>query len=146
MFIVAEIGVNWEGDFKLLEDLFSNLKKSGCNAVKFQAYNMDMIKEHPLKKRLIKSAVTELNVKKIDELSKRIGIEWFCTPMYPEAVSIIEPYVDKIKIREFDARNFSEGKITTLLESSVAEPAPQADQQTDSSALPTYIMSRSLSL
>ena len=71
MFIVGEIGVNWEGDFELLEDLLSNLKKIDCNAVKFQAYTMDMIKEHPLKERLIKSAITESNVRKLMNYRKK---------------------------------------------------------------------------
>ena len=35
MFIVAEIGVNWEGDFELLENLLSNLKKIGLEGFYF---------------------------------------------------------------------------------------------------------------
>jgi len=116
MFIVAEIGVNWEGDFKLLEDLLSNLKKSGADAVKFQAYDMNMIKEHPLKERLIKSAITKSNVKKIDELSKKIGIEWFCTPMYPEAVTFLEPFVKRYKIRESDGRILMKNTTSPLID------------------------------
>ncbi len=116
MFIVGEIGVNWEGDFELLKDLLSNLEKIGCNAVKFQAYNMDMIKEHPLKERLIKSAVTESNIEKIDELSKKIGIEWFCTPMYPEAVTFLEPFVKRYKIRESDGRILMKNSTSPLID------------------------------
>ncbi|CAD6516707.1 putative N-acetylneuraminate synthase [metagenome] len=116
MFIVGEIGVNWEGNFELLENLLLDLKKSGCDAVKFQAYNMEMIKEHPLKDRLIKSAVTELNIKKIDEISKKIGIEWFCTPMYPEAVTLLEPFVKRYKIREIDGRVLTNNKTSPLID------------------------------
>ncbi len=104
MFIVAEIGVNWEGNFKLLENLLSDLKKIGCHAVKSQAFSTDMIKEHPLRERLVKSAITESNVEKVNELSKKIGKEWFCTPMYPEAVSFLDPFVKRYKIRESDGR------------------------------------------
>jgi sialic acid synthase SpsE len=116
MFIVGEIGVNWEGDFELLEKLLLNLKKSGCNAVKFQAYNMEMIKAHPLKDRLIKSAITESNIKKIDEISKKIGIEWFCTPMYLEAVTLLEPFVNRYKIREVDGRILMDNKTSPLID------------------------------
>jgi len=116
MFIVGEIGVNWEGDFELLEKLLLNLKKSGCDAVKFQAYNMEMIKAHPLKDRLIKSAVTESNIKKIDEVSKKIGIEWFCTPMYLEAVELLEPFVNRYKIREIDGRVLMDNKTSPLID------------------------------
>ena len=116
MFIVGEIGVNWEGDFELLKKLLLNLKKSGCDAVKFQAYNMEMIKAHPLKDRLIKSAVTESNIKKIDEISKKIGIEWFCTPMYLEAVTLLEPFVNRYKIREVDGRILMDNKTSPLID------------------------------
>ena len=116
MFIVGEIGVNWEGDFELLKKLLLNLKKSGCDAVKFQAYNMEMIKAHPLKDRLIKSAVTESNIKKIDEVSKKIGIEWFCTPMYLAAVELLEPFVNRYKIREIDGRVLMDNKTSPLID------------------------------
>jgi sialic acid synthase SpsE len=116
MFIVAEIGVNWEGNFELLENLLLDLKKIDCHAVKFQAYNIDMIKEHPLRDRLMKSAVTELNVEKINELSKKIGIEWFCTPMYPEAVKFLEPFVKRYKIRESDGRVLMKNSTSPLID------------------------------
>jgi len=115
-FIVAEIGVNWEGDFKLLENLLKGVKEIDCNAVKFQAYNMEMIKTHPLKKRLIKSAITESNVNQIDSLAKSVGIEWFCTPMYPEAIAFLEPFVNKYKIREVDGRILLKNQTSPLIE------------------------------
>ena len=116
MFIVAEIGVNWEGNFELLENLLSDLKKIGCHAVKFQAYSVDMVKEHPLRERLVKSAITESNVEKINELSKKIGIEWFCTPMYPEAVTFLDPFVKRYKIRESDGRILMKNLTSPLID------------------------------
>jgi len=44
------------------------------------------------------------NIEIINKFSKSIGIEWFCTPMYPEAVDLLEPYVNRFKIRELDGR------------------------------------------
>lgn len=116
MFIVAEIGVNWEGNFELLENLLINLKKIGCHAVKFQAYSLDMIKDHPLRERLEKSAITESNVEEINELSKKIGIEWFCTPMYPDAVTFLEPFVKRYKVRESDGRILMKNLTSPLIE------------------------------
>ena len=43
VFIVAEIGVNWDGDFELARILMENAKNAGCNAVKFQAFNEKII-------------------------------------------------------------------------------------------------------
>ena len=108
VFVVAEIGVNWEGDFDLVKQMMLESKKCDCDAVKFQAYSKEMIKNHPEKERLLKTAITEENIEKINNISKSIGIEWFCTPMYPEAVDFLNPYVKRFKIRELDGRKILE--------------------------------------
>jgi len=46
-FVVAEIGVNWDGDFELAKEMIKNAKESGCDAVKFQAYQEEIVKNHP---------------------------------------------------------------------------------------------------
>lgn len=115
-FIIAEIGVNWDGDLSLAEDMMIHAKNSGCDAVKFQAFNKSIIVNHPEYERLIKTSISESNVKKINELSQIVGIEWFCTPMYVEAVDFLDPYVKRFKIREFDSRQLLENKTTDLVE------------------------------
>ena len=115
-FIIAEIGVNWDGDLSIAEDMMIHAKNSGCDAVKFQAFNKSIIGNHPEYERLIKTSISESNVKKINELSQTIGIEWFCTPMYVEAVDFLDPYVKRFKIREFDGRQLLENKTTDLVE------------------------------
>jgi N,N'-diacetyllegionaminate synthase len=114
-FIIAEIGVNWDGDFELLKEMMIHAKEAGCDAVKFQAFNKNIIGNHPEYERLIKTSVSESNVKKIDELSKLIGIEWFCTPMFVEAVDFLNPYVKRFKMREFDGRGLLENKSSDLV-------------------------------
>ncbi len=114
-FIVAEIGVNWDGDFTLLEEIMNHAKNSGCDAIKFQSFNKNIIGDHPEYERLIKTSVSESNIKKINELSQTVGIEWFCTPMYIEAIDFLDPYVKRFKIREFDSRQLLENKTTELV-------------------------------
>ena len=104
IFVVAEIGVNWEGNFDLLKNMISTSKKLGCNAVKFQSFNEEMIKNHPQKSRLMKSTISKSNVEEINQIVKAIGIEWFSTPMYLEAVDFLNPFVKKFKIRELDGK------------------------------------------
>ena len=116
MLIIAEIGVNWDGDFQLLKKMLQKAKSVGCDLVKFQAFTKEMIKDHPESDRLIKSSVSTKNVQQINDLSNEIGIEWFCTPMYVEAVDFLNPYVKRFKIREFDSRQLLENKITDLVE------------------------------
>lgn len=115
-FIVAEIGVNWDGDFDLAHQMMVNSKKAGCNAVKFQAFNKSIIGDHPEFERLMKTSISDENITRIDKLSKDVGIEWFCTPMYTEAVDIIDPYVKRFKIREVDGRPLLENKTSKLTE------------------------------
>jgi N,N'-diacetyllegionaminate synthase len=114
MFIVAEIGVNWDGNFDLLKNMMNKSKEIGCNAVKFQAFEPEMVKAHPESKRLLKSAITKDNIQQINDLAKDIGIEWFCTPMYPDAVDFLNPYVKRFKIREFDGRELLENNETEI--------------------------------
>lgn len=108
-FLVAEIGVNWDGDLLLLEHMMKDAKHAGFNAVKFQAFLPETVKNHPESKRLIKSSVSENNIEDINNLSKKIGIEWFATPMYKEAVDLLNPFVKRFKIREIDGRNILNG-------------------------------------
>ena len=115
-FIIAEIGVNWDGDLELAREMMSHAKNSGCDAVKFQAFNEEIVAKHPEHERLIKTAVSKSNVKDIDNLAHVVGIEWFCTPMYAEAVDFLDPYVTRFKIRESDSRQLLENKTTRLLD------------------------------
>lgn len=115
-FVVAEIGVNWDGELSLVKDMMIHAKNSGCDAVKFQAFEEDIVKEHPESSRLMKTSISSENIEDIDRLSKSVGIEWFCTPMYPKAVNLLEPYVKKFKIRVADGREILCNKDTKLFD------------------------------
>lgn len=115
-FVVAEIGVNWDGDFDLAKEMMVKAKETGCNAVKFQAYEEEIVKDHPERIRLMKSTITKLNIDEINHLAKSVGIEWFCTPMYSDAVDLLEPYVHRFKITESDGRPLLENKKSKLFE------------------------------
>lgn len=116
VFVVAEIGVNWDGDFELAREMMFNAKQAGCDAVKFQAYHEQMVKNHPEFLRLTKTAITKINVSTINELAKSVKIEWFCTPMYAEAVEFLDPYVKRFKIRETDGRILLQNKTSDLID------------------------------
>ena len=116
VFVVAEIGVNWDGDFEIAKSMMENARNAGCNAVKFQSFNEDIIKDHPQKSRLFKSSISKNNIEIINELAKETGIEWFCTPMTIDAVKLLNPFVKRFKIREYDSRELIENKITDLFE------------------------------
>ena len=116
VFIVAEIGVNWDGSFELAEVLIKNAKKVGFDAVKFQAFDENIVKDHPESKRLMQSSISQSNVNKINKISREIDMEWFCTPMYADAVNFLEPFVNRYKIRELDGQPLLKNDSTSLIE------------------------------
>ena len=115
VFITAEIGVNWEGDFILLEKMMRNAKNAGCDAIKLQAFDEKIVSEHPKKSRLLKSSVSRDNIEQINSISKKMNIEWYCTPMYPDAIDFLDSFVKRYKIRYSDSLPLHENKTTPLI-------------------------------
>ena len=120
MRLVSEIGVNWDGDFELVKEMMQESSNAGFDLVKFQAFEAKLVANHPQASRVFRSSITPENIGKIDSISNDIGIEWFCTPMYENAISFLDPYVNLYKIREYDGRilltNNSTNMFTKLLE------------------------------
>ena len=104
VFVVAEIGVNWDGNMSIVEELIKKSKKIGCDAVKFQAFNESIVANHPQKERLLKSSINFSNIEKIESIAKSSQMEWFCTPMYLDAVDLLDPYVKRYKLRQKDGQ------------------------------------------
>lgn len=97
-FLVAEIGSNWEGSLSKAKKIILECKKAGANAVKFQMWRAeDLYPKHPLFKQIKKSELSFKNVEKIKRYSDSIGIEFFCSAFYPEAVDFLE----KINIKRY---------------------------------------------
>jgi len=115
VFVVAEIGVNWDGDFELAKEMMQNAKNAGCDAVKFQAYREELVKDHPEHLRLEKATISPKNIEMINKIANEVGIEWFCTPMYPGAVDFLNNYVKRFKIRVYDGKPLFENKDSELI-------------------------------
>jgi len=92
-FLTAELGTNWKGDFEILDRMVNRCKKAGVNAVKFQALSDDLINRHPEWDWYGNSSI---------QPGTHYGIEWFCTPCYPQAVDFLDVYVKRWKIRSAD--------------------------------------------
>ena len=90
IYIIAEIGINHNGDIDTCKDLISVAKKAGCNAVKFQKRDiesvytkeyLDSYRESPwgstqrAQKQGLEFSVSEF--KEIDEYCKHMKISWF---------------------------------------------------------------------
>ena len=91
-------------------------KNVGFDAVKLQAFDEKIVLEHPKKDRLLRSSVSSDNIEQINSISKKIDIEWYCTPMYPDAIDFLDPFVSRYKIREFDGRQTIQNNETDLFQ------------------------------
>ena len=98
-FIIAEIASNWEGNIAKAEQLIQESKNAGVNAVKFQMWRANDLynKKHPNWKFIKKSELTFDRAKNLKSIADKIGIEFFCSAFYPEAVNFLE----SIKIKRY---------------------------------------------
>ncbi len=92
IYIIAEIGINHNGDINIAKNLIKVAKDAGCDAVKFQKRTVELIyskelldspRESPwgTTQREQKLGL-EFNIdqyKEIDRYCKEIGIEWFAS-------------------------------------------------------------------
>ena len=90
--IVAEIGSNWEGSLSKAKKLIRLSKKAGADAVKFQVWRAKDLysSKHPHWKDIKKSELSFKKIKILKKYSDEIGIEFFCSAFYPEAIDFLE--------------------------------------------------------
>ena len=98
-FIVAEIASNWEGSLSKATKLIRESKNAGANAVKFQMWRADDLynKKHPNWKFIKKSEITFEKAKKLKKIADKVGIEFFCSAFYPDAIEFLE----KLKVKRY---------------------------------------------
>ena len=98
-FIVAEIASNWEGSFTKATKLIQESKNAGADAVKFQMWRANDLynNKHPNWKFIKKSEITFEKAKKLKKIADKIGIEFFCSAFYPDAIEILE----KLKVKRY---------------------------------------------
>jgi N,N'-diacetyllegionaminate synthase len=91
-FIVAEIASNWEGNISKAKKLILNCRNAGANAVKFQIWRAEDLyqKNHPEWENIKKSELNFEKVKILKTYCDSIGIEFFASVFYPEAVDFLE--------------------------------------------------------
>ena len=98
-FIVAEIASNWEGNLSTAKKIIRKSKQAGADAVKFQMWRaVDLYStKHPLWKFIKKSELTFSVASKFKKICDDMGIEFFCSAFYPEAVT----FLSKLGVKKF---------------------------------------------
>lgn len=117
-FIIAEIGINHEGNFKTAKKLIFNAKMCGADAVKFQVFNPNTLASKKSKKSSFqKKSIGEESLEKmwkrlslsfkefeiLRKYAKKIKIKFICTAFDFESLNIVKKLkVDAIKIASSD--------------------------------------------
>ena len=106
IYIIAEIGINHNGDLSIAKKLIDIAKVAGCDVVKFQKRNPDVcVPEH--QKSVMRDTpwgrMTYLEYKykvefgkkeydEIDEYCKNVGIKWTASPWDLDSLDFLNQY------------------------------------------------------
>jgi len=104
-FVIAEIGINHNGDLGLAKQLIKAAKDAGCDSVKFQKRTVDVVytSEELAKPRENPFGATNGDLKRgleltveayseIDRYCKELGIIWFASPWDEGSVDFLEQF------------------------------------------------------
>lgn len=120
VFVIAEIGVNHEGDLDLAKQMILDAKNNGADAVKFQTYKAEKIasqnspgywdfnEESTRSQFELFKKYDSFNIsdyKALKDFSDSIEIEFMSTPFDLEAVDIVDDLVRVFKISSSDITN-----------------------------------------
>jgi len=104
-YIIAEVGINHNGDIKLAKELIKLAKESGCDAVKFQKRTVDVVytrEELALPRESVFGKTNgdlkrglefgEREYSQIDEYCKKLDIDWFASCWDEASVDFIDRF------------------------------------------------------
>lgn len=105
-FVVAEIGINHNGDVAIAKRLIASAVAAGCDAVKFQKRTVDVVytEEELARPRESPFGTTNGDLKRglefgradydeIDRYCKTVGIMWTASPWDYDSVDFLESYL-----------------------------------------------------
>jgi len=108
IFIIAELGINHNGDLSIAKQLIDLAASVGCNAVKFQKRTIDLVYlqeflDSPRKSpwgntqraQKIGLEFSDSDYHEIDEYCKKVGIDWFASAWDVES---------QLFLRQFDLK------------------------------------------
>lgn len=107
-FIIAEAGINHNGNLSFALKMVEEAKKNGADAIKFQTYATEkrVKKDNPVYSILKECELSQNEQLKIKEYADEIGIIFFSTPFDEESVDFLKNLkVPLIKIASFDIVN-----------------------------------------
>ena len=106
--IIAEVGINHDGDMEKAIKLIKEAKKSGADSVKLQTYITEyrVPKDHSIYGILKQCELSHVHQKELFDLGADLGITVFSTPFDEESVDFLESLQTPVyKIASFDSVN-----------------------------------------
>lgn len=104
-FIIAEIGVNHEGDVACAKNMIKLAAECGVDAVKFQTYKAEQyvsIAQQERRERVERFQLTKDEFKELSEYAKNQNVIFFSTPLHADDVEFLNEIVPLIKISSGD--------------------------------------------
>ena len=106
--IIAEVGINHDGDMGKAVELVRQAKTAGADSVKLQTYVTEhrVPKDHAVYGILKQCELSHAEQKELFDLGKELGITVFSTPFDDESVDFLESIDTPVyKIASFDSVN-----------------------------------------
>lgn len=129
-YIISECGVNWR-TLSEADEMIKQSAKAGVDMCKFQAFKSE---GYPIGSFLYNHALKEEDIRYLYYRCQYHGISFMCTPMYPAAVEMLNPYVEMWKIRFADRNNIEIIKKCLLTEKEIlisdTEPSTYGNKNT----------------
>lgn len=108
-FVIAEAGINHDGDLDRAKQLALQAKECGCSAVKFQTYQTDkrVTRDNPAYDILKRCELSFEQQKELKLFCDQVGIEFFSTPFDTESLRFLveDLGLRRIKLASFDVTN-----------------------------------------
>lgn len=106
--IIAEAGVNHNGDMNIAKKLIEVAAEAKADYVKFQTFNVDLLKDEAERERLRPYQLTIENHKELVSHCERVGIKFLSTPFDIQSVDLLVSLgVDRIKVPSGEITNTS---------------------------------------
>lgn len=109
-FVIAEIGINHNGDLATAQRLIEAAKQSGADAVKFQTYITEkrVPKDSPIYGILKQCELGEADFRKLKATTEDLDVLFFSTPFDAESVALLDELGTLLyKVASFDLTNLS---------------------------------------
>ena len=119
-YIIAEVGVNHEGNVELCKEMVYAAKDAGCNAIKLQSLDYyDTVRKDDLKQilelkkygkislgdLLKKVILSDEDTFEIANVCNNIGLDFISTPLGFRQIDVLSNIVNRFKIASMDLNN-----------------------------------------